>query len=179
MPILMEEGMILLVKVTAIEVNKKEFLKGNQRYWRHDIFMEDQKGNTDRKEYLTTSPGQSDFFLQNPQPWQQIRCLHRDSKGDEIEPYEPQGTKSPLQTAKDIVKNLPTGASDTPPGKTCYNVPLTGQSITFAWAWAKDIMVAEIAQRGKNAKFNEEEDMAKMARIADAITQNICDRLQF
>ena len=182
--ILMEENQTILVKVTAIRENVKTFKKGNTPYYRHDIEVVDQKGNTDRKEYLTTTPTQSAFFLQHPQPWQRIRCVHVDTKGDEIEPIDAQQA---MQVARDAVNGTPQPNNFTPNMRpdavtgeaiNCHNINVHGKSIMFCTAWAKDLLIAELGQRKKGSQITED-DMENLVKRADFLNNAICDRLSF
>lgn len=187
MPILMEKNQVLLLKVTSVVEKKKTFQKNGSTHYRHDIYLQDKPGNTSVKEYVTQEETQDKFF---PGQWQYVKCLFPNEKGDEIEPWDDQ-KDAPLKQVREIANSLPKGASEDnaparpqyrPDGhgeaKNCYSVKLTGESITFAMAWAKDLKVAEIAKRKAGSKVTDE-DLADMARWADVINNNICERISF
>lgn len=182
MPILMEKNQILLLKVVSVTENKKTFQKNGSPHHRHDIYLQDKQGNTSVKEYITTSPAQDKFLVDR---WQYVKCLFPNERGDEIEPWD-EVQDAPLKKAKEIANSLPKGTSDnagqyqsgTEP-KNCYSVKLSGESITFAFAWAKDLMVAEIGKRKAGSIVDEDADVEKIIRMAGKINHGICEYLNF
>lgn len=183
----MEKNQVLLLKVTSVIENKKNFQKNGLPHHRHDIYLRDKNGNTSVKEYVTQEPTQNQFFVDR---WQYVKCLFPNEKGDEIEPWDDQ-KDAPLKQVREIANSLPKGASEDNTqakpqyrpnehgeAKNCYSTKLSGESITFATKWAVDLKMAEIAKRKAGSKVTDE-DLADVARWADVINNNICDRINF
>lgn len=177
----MAKNQVLSLKVTSIIENKKQIPKSGEVWHRHDILLEDKQGNTSVKEFLSKSPVCREFFIG---VYQWVKCKFPNDKGDEIEPTDdPMPPQSRLTQAKQIVNSLPTGTSEGPAlpqkeAKNCYSIPLSGQSITFATKWAIDLKLVEISKRKAGSKVTEE-DLADVAKWADVINGNICERINF
>jgi hypothetical protein len=146
--------------------------KDGKMYFVYDVCLEDKNGNRAICEYISLRNTQNEL---HKGVTQYIRCGIFGGKGTpEIEPVEgpnedsqrtlPQGEKA-ITTYKDGAANG-------------FAVPVTGKSMTFAMAWAKDILVAEIAKQPEGYRVTNV-DIEKMVRNADLINNALTERIEF
>lgn len=178
--LILKPGDIISLKAKIVHrTNKAPFQKqdGQLRY-QYYITMENAKGDVAVCEYLSLKETQDEFFQG---AYQYIKVMYLSPKGTpEIIPCE-ESTKNIVPTEVKGVTPGNTSHVDIPAkGVTsehnCSSVPANGKAITYATAYAKDILVAEIS--GNPRKITEE-DIRRMMSWADIINQGICDRIAF
>lgn len=176
----MKPGDILCLKVTRVEENKKSFIRNGSTVYKHNIYLDDGKGNASRKEYITSAPTipLTEFI---PGVFQHVKCITANDLGDEIQPYDPEtqqaqmiptrnGTALPHAAPADILTYQPQSAAN------CNDKNIGGKSITFCMAYAKDLKVAEISKQKAGYKVTEE-DIQEVAAWAIKLNNEICDFL--
>lgn len=173
----MAQDQVLNLKVQRIHPRVKEVtLQKQGKVWRHDIYLVDKHGNEVKGEYLIPE-GNPDKFVEGL--YQNVKCLYPDPKGPRIEPYD---GELPSQQTPHHRQALPRAASEEikPPalqqGNNCHNVNLSGKSITFATAYAKDILVAEM-RNWKLGRRVSLKDIKRMMGWTDLICVEIADRI--
>lgn len=176
MPILMERNQTMSLKVVSITENAKTFQRGNQTCHRHDIYVVDGKGNTDRFEYINDRPTQEGAFVIGVM--QYMQCVYPSEKGYEVKPWDPASIPQPPSHRSTPVPHPPrTIDAIDPPQPNCYTIKMSGESITFCMAWAKDLVVAEIEKREDHTVTDA--DLDRVIKFADKLNEAICDRVAF
>ena len=169
-----KENQVLILKVTNILENRKVInLKGGAVKHRHDIYLENKEGLKMQGEYLSVSPYVSEDFILNV--FQFVKIKKITPLSIEIEPSEDPAL---VVERRQLEKDLAPRSNGPAPVKNCYNIPVSGSSITFSMAYAKDILVAEISRKPEGYKVTEE-DIKNMIVNADLINAAICDRVSF
>lgn len=180
--IVFSRNLVLRVKVTKIEENKKTIPKGNGvTMQRHDLYIEDEKGNTARVEYLNHSLTCHEFVVG---VWQYMRCTWPDEKGSTVEPYDPERPNVPNVPRETPQSGLPQQNAyipnvnqDRPPviqHAIASDANVGGKAIVFAMAYAKDLKVAEIAKRKAGAKVTDD-DISEMISWAKQLRMGLLD----
>lgn len=163
-------GRTYYLKIDSISVCVKKFNTKKGEMCRHDVTCSDKNGNTEVYEYCIPEETPSGLYVGL---MQYIKCLFASDKGAEIEPTEEPVSihKTPsTQTISAAIINKP----DTP--KNQYTANISGSSMAFSMAYAKDILVAE-----KTALKTPitDEDIQRMIGWADTINGAIVDRISF
>lgn len=158
------------LKIDSISACVKKFNTQKGMMCRHDITCSDKKGNVDVYEYCIPEENPSGLYVGL---MQYIKCVFANDKGATIEPTEEPGTgyKTPTaQTISGAIVNKP----DTP--KNQYAANISGSSMAFSMAYAKDLLVAEKAVLKTPVT---DEDIQRMIGWADTINGAIVDRISF
>ena len=171
-------GQTFQSKVLRKEENKKSWqVKGNPVY-RHDIYLEDPKTKVQSvKEWVSDYPQiPLTHCIEGVVQWFKITKV-TEGKNDQIEPYDPEqsNNRSPLKLASEINNSLPKGTAEE---AACHTMNLTGKSITYCTAWAKDLKVAEIAKRPEGSTVTDE-DIEDVARWARSLNEKLCEYVNF
>lgn len=142
----------LLVK--SITLNRRQFPRGGNTCYVHDVYFDAGNGDQAVGEYITTSPGQS-YFQQG-----EMACFivgYDGGKGVEIEPCA-----------------VPSSMKSTEPGMIEREfVAVAGDSHNFAMRYATDIICARI--NSGLGDFNPEKDIAVMTGLASKINKWLID----
>lgn len=164
----MKQGDVLYVKVVGVsEYKKRDIKKGMMVYDRHDILLENKEGEKYVGEYLTTIPYKDDFPVG---VWQHIKVTKVTEYGFEILPTDSEDKQylpNPDTDKRQDVKYEPRQKV----------ASMSGASIAFAYAFAKDLVVAKMTQE-LMLNLSEEELANKVADIADIINQRMLKAAQ-
>lgn len=167
----MKQGDVLLVKVIEVIQNKKTGIKkGAFLYDRHDIFFEDKKGEKYVGEYLTNNIYDDDFPIGH---WQHIRCEHVSDYGFEVRPTDPE--EKQYLPNHNVGKQPQQNEVKCEPRQKVGN--MSGTSIAFAYAFAKDLVVAKMTHE-LMLNLSEEELANKVSDIADKINERMLKAAQ-
>jgi len=169
----MKPGGRYQVKVTDIKVAVKKFNKVNiGDVVRHDIHIEDRAGNTAVCEFISKSEIVTEF-AQGVFQW--IKCIYPDGDGGTIEPCEPPDENTRHEPVSPPSSPLPQTYVDTP-NVDCSAKNVSGSTLAFSVAYAKDIKVAEIGNRPPSSKATTDdiEDVLKWAKM---INKSLCNNL--
>lgn len=152
------KGQVIQVKVTQITPCAKTFNTKEGSKCRHDITIEDTKGNKATCEYITPVGEEPTAFVLGV--LQYIEAKWVTAQGTEILPSEPPGEKgnTPTSGARERAY-APTGGND--------------RTISFAFSYAKDLMVAEIA--ANPGKQITDEHIERMIRYGKRINNAMID----
>lgn len=175
----LKQGETYSLKITGITTDGKCIVtKKRGECFRYFIDLVDKLGNGVRAEYLSPyndgTPFASDIF-------QYIKCTAVASgfEAYTIEPGEEPTTLSSM--ARDVnsiisAKGTPLLNSPEPlPYKpNCHVANIQGTSIAFSMAYAKDILVAEIAASGR---LPTKEDVNRMLMWSTMINDHICEKI--
>lgn len=159
----LQRGETYYVKVTGILKTTKEVPTRSGVKYKYIISLEDKKGDIANAEYLSPTPEQTVFVKD---AWQYIKCIYKGEMFDaEIEPTEPpsHNVSSALSDGK-IEKSSSQARS------------VGGNSVTFAVAYSKDILIAEMSRWPAERELGEE-DIDRMLFHADKIHDFICEKL--
>lgn len=63
--------------------------------------------------------------------------------------------------------------------KNQYATSISGSAVSFAYAFAKDLMVAEIGRRGEKGEALSDMDLQNVCRMADTIVDSMMARIEF
>jgi|GEM_PF-3022598 len=180
----LQKGDIVSLKATKIQrTTKAPFPKqdGSTNY-QYYITMEDKKGDSVVCEYLSQKETQDEFFAGIFQ-YIEVKFLSQRGTPEIVPTEEPrQIHNSARLEEKKVAPGNTSVVDEFLSGKhkekeaNCYSTPAHGKSITFAFGYAKDILVAEIAVNGR---LITDADIDRMIGWADKINDKICERLTF
>lgn len=169
-----EKDQVLLLKPTKITNTGKPVhstVMGGDCI-RYDIEFEDKNKNTGKAEFLCRKSTCEDFV---EGVFCYVKVLWLAGRGDAtIAPCEPPGEQT-----RDVQRSQPkeTHIVDTrdTPRPNPFNVSVNGKATTYAMAYAKDILVAEIARRADGAVTDSDIDrmVAWGAKIANSMTEQL------
>lgn len=174
MAIILEKNKPYLVQVNKVEQKRSRpsFVKNNETWYNFIIDIQLKDGSTGTVEYASKRDVCEVFEIG---VWQNIICIQPSDKGCQVEPYDPEAAKpKPTPLAEQYTDIKP--GTTTPPSQ--YSVRVNGEAIVFAMAWAKDLKVAEIAQRPEGYGVSQE-DLKEIANWADFLCNNMIERLKF
>jgi putative component of membrane protein insertase Oxa1/YidC/SpoIIIJ protein YidD len=164
----LEKDKVYTLRIDEIKENVKCFNTKEGQKCRHDITCSDKHGNSGIFEYCTFTPTADGF---NQGAWQLVKCKFASDKGIEVTTVDdapPQRQEVPYTDTKPEAQN----------SVNAYSVSLHGKSITFATAYAKDILCAEIATRPPGTVVTEE-DIQGMLANAELINNWMTERVKF
>lgn len=178
--LILNKGDIVSLKVTNINPTGKEVKKQTGHFYQYYIAMEDKNGGTVICEYLSPVEYQDRFYHGI---MQYIEVKYLSQKGTpEIEPCE-EPKKDKWVSLEEIPRTVNPGNTShvDEPGKkeagvNCASVNANGRAITYSVAYAKDLLVAEIAA---NPRQVTDADIDRMMKWANMINTEICDRINF
>jgi len=175
--LIMQKGLIYTVKVLKIEHCKKQIFGDPKPQYKHCITIEDGNGKSATCEYLSPDKEVSPDIFEVGAFYRQIRCVNTHEFGDTIEPFdqEEKPQTHPFDTPKPGAQPI---AHYEPGEEKSYTqtVNLSGKSITFATAYAKDLLVAEMRtwEPGREVKTLDIDHMMDMAeQIARRMAKGI------
>jgi len=167
----MSKGTTYNLKVTKITENVKSINTRSGTRYRHDIEgIDTGTGFKYKCEYLTRETTQDQFALHC---YSKVRCISDYAEGDTIEPCTLEVCDSPASRDR----KLPAFHGDDP-APSAKSVNVSGLSTTFAHAYAKDILVAEMS-RWHPARAVTPEDIARMNLNAEMINASIVSSIIF
>lgn len=185
--LIMQKDQTYSVKITEIQDGKKDIGSKHKYY----IIGHDKNYNGFKAEYLCPngsffSPEDRDLavaseFVIGIYRWVKCWQVSPNLGTPTIDPYDEQATG--LKAAAALIGGLKnTGVGEQKPSgipymPNCYSVQITGSSICFATAWAKDILCSEIA--GRESKEVTDEDIDRMMSWSHAINDKMCERINF
>lgn len=163
----MQEGKVYYV--TVVDIKKTQKQVSTQRYGmtrRYDITVQDKDGNKALCEYLSPTEDQDVFVLG---VFQYVKCVVLSPKQHtpEIEPSEPPTTP----TGVDAILHM----TEDQANRRSANI--SGQSPTFALAYAKDLLVAEIGNRPPGSAVTDD-DMRRLFERATEFNNWMIDKLE-
>jgi len=175
MAIKMTKGDTLSLTVTNIEYNHHSYNGKSGTKYVHLIHLKDKNGNEDAKEYITETPEmpQDVFYVGIPQL---IRCKYNNAKSDEIIPWDEEVQK--MQTARDIAAGKPQAPGINQDRPHTSGVKISGESITFCFAYAKDLKVAEISRQPEGYRITDE-DIEWIIKTANKLDGAIIEKITF
>lgn len=190
-PLVMVKGQTYQVKVVHVEDSQKEIAGGKKRIYR--IHCHDKKGNAVIAEYLAPTADltniQRDMAVASEFPidaYRWVVCWQVSPKGTpSIDPAEDPTLAGIWNSIKKDTGNGEPGNTagpDIPYRPNCYTVQITGSSIAFAMAFAKDLLVAETRANNIEPEWAGEltdADVDRMIGWADKINRAICDKINF
>ena len=165
----LKKGEIYNFKVTDIVEDVKFFNGNGGTKHKHSITFEDKSGAQIKAEYLTNSPGQKGAFVKGV--IQYFRVLWEDEREYRIEPCD----EPPKVTTQSPTNS--NSQPQSPTGKNCYNLNISGSSIAFAMAYAKDIKSAEIARQPEGYSVSDR-DIEDMCRWGDMVNKYISNAIK-
>ena len=173
---ILQKGKPYLVLVSNVrrKDSRPTYTKNNETWYNFLLDIELKDGQTTTVEY-TSRRDVCEVF--EPNVWQYIICINPSEKGCLVEPYDPEGaTEKPecRPTFKEVYNDV-VGQRKEP---STYSVKVGGESAVFCFAWAKDLMVAEIARRPEGSKVTDE-DLQSVARWADILNVQLTSRINF
>ena len=181
------------LKVTDVRPKNKminSVMDGNS-YWLWNAVLVDRAGDFVQVEIRSLN--QHDPGIDpSPSIYQYIEVVYLSNKQTPtVQACEPPGMPpkpaSPLNAAQALVNTLPAtqvgigGKGPDPmnqerqPLKNCYQLNASGSVMTFATAYAKDLLVAEISKR--SFKQVCDEDIERMLSWADQIAVGMCEKI--
>jgi hypothetical protein len=178
--LIMEKGKTYSVKITEIQNGKKQ-VGGKFRLF---VLGHDLKGRTFKAEHLSpilpgiTQPedliavAQGAFTIGIPRI---VKCWQVSELGTPtIDPYDEERIITPpaiQQGDKPPLRYMP----------NCHNANISGSSLAFATAYAKDILCSEIAANGRHQDITEvkDNDIERMLGWVDKINSFICDKVNY
>lgn len=171
-------GQTFQAKVIRKDENKKSWVVKGKKVYRHDLYLVDMKTKQESiKEWISNEPSiPLTTCPENAYRWFRVTKVTQ-GMNDEVEPFDEveQTSRSPLKIAAEINNSLPKGAAEQ---TNCQSLNITGKSITYCTAWAKDLKVAEIAKRPDGAKVTEE-DIEDVAKWAISLNEKLCEFVNF
>ena len=177
----MTKGLIYTVRVLDIVHNKKQIHPDPKPTYKHCIHIQDGNGNTAKCEYLSSDKEVPREIFEVANYFRQIRCVETHEFGDTIEPYdkdEEQKSYHPFDNAPKPQQHTPRAYKEEEHKSSPSILNISGKSITFATAYAKDILVAEM-RNWEQGRVVTTEDINRMMGWADTITVAISDRVEF
>lgn len=173
---ILEKGKPYLVLVSNVrrKDSRPSYTKNNETWYNFLLDIELKDGKTTTVEY-TSRRDVCEVF--EPKVWQYIMCINPSEKGCLVEPYDPEGATTKPEcrpTLKDVYNDI----KDQRVEQSAYSVKVGGESAVFCFAWAKDLMVAEIAKRPEGSVVTDE-DVEKVARWADILNEQLTNRIKF
>jgi hypothetical protein len=174
MPLLLEKNKPYLVQVNKVEPKRSRpsFVKNNETWYNFLIEIQLKDGNTGTVEYASKRDVCEVFEIG---VWQNIICIQPSDKGCQVEPYDPEANKQPVIPPAERYNDIKPTDTKAP---SQYSVRVNGEAIVFCMAWAKDLKVAEIAQRPEGYGVSQE-DLEEIATWADFFCNKMIDRLKF
>lgn len=138
----MTRDCIYTVKVTDIKHCKKQIHSGPKPTYKHCITIEDGNGKFATCEYLSPDTVVSSDIFEVGAFYRQVKCVQVHEFMNTIEPFNGEVEKEREKVNKILevsANNVHTIARE-----NTGTLNLSGKSITFATAYAKDILVAEM-----------------------------------
>lgn len=170
MATVIEKGQSALVKVTDIKSTGKEIRKQTGTFYQYHIGIESKTGAKDIAEYLSPIPEQDKFFLGVSQ---YVKCDFLTPKGTpEIQPIDNPPITATFSTGP-VHETTRQPKNET----NSFSAQISGSSICFATAYAKDLMVAKI---NANPRMEVNEGtIQEMCAWANIINENIVEKISF
>ncbi len=179
------------LKVTEVRPKNKMInstVDGNS-YWLWNAVLVDRTGDFIQVEIRSLGKDHCGFEP-NEAIYQYVEVVYLSAKQTPtVQACEPPGTAqrpaSPLNAAQNIVKDLPATALGGNPlnqerqvqQRNCYQLNVSGSVMTFATAYSKDILLAEIGLKPKGYIVTDE-DIERMLYRADMIAVGMCEKIQ-
>lgn len=175
----MKKGGIYTVKIIEIKHCAKEI--PGPKTCKHKLKLENQAGDSITVEYLSEEKQvSSNIFCEGT--WQQVKCTNTHQFGNTVEPYDEEAESKRMQPAEPQNTSLPKPFIEKqigePKEKNAASLNISSKNITFATAYAKDLMVAEIAHWSEGREVTVG-DVDRMMKLAYAIEDKIADRMNF
>lgn len=151
-----ERGQKALVKISKINYCSKTVKFGNVLKCKHDIFIEDKNGNTAVCEHFTEI-GEEPTFEVNRYQW--VHCVSISPAPYftmDIKPTEPPGESREPVSYQPKTTALPTSSTNKEDSNP-YTANGGGKMITFATAYAKDLLAAEVSKQPEGYRITEED----------------------
>lgn len=169
------------LKVTRVQTDGKFVsTKKKGECWRFFLDLADKKGDSVRAEYLSQDALTTPFI---DGVFQYIKCTAVAS-GFEAYTIEPAEEPTSLSSMRREVNSMLSASANSgvsipdplPYKPNCHVANIQGTSIAFSMAYAKDILVAEIAARG-SAELVTDRDIRRMLGWSQMINEDICDKI--
>lgn len=172
-----ERGQKAQVKVTKIDrcVKTVPFKTGTK--CRHDIHIQNQSGDTAVCETFTME-GELPEFVEGVIQW--VQCVAVSPAPHftmDIKPTDPPEARSIVGHGVDRVIQTPP-RQEPPTENNMYTLNASGKMITFATAYAKDILVAEISKKPEGYEVTDD-DIKRMMGWAAKICAETVDIVNF
>jgi hypothetical protein len=172
-----ERGQKAQVKVTKIDLCVKTVPFRTGTKCRHDIHIQNLDGDSAVCETFTPEGVRPDF-VEGVMQW--VQCVAVSSAPHftmDIQPTDPPLTHSIVEYRPS--QNTQSAARSEPPTEnTMYTLNASGKMITFATAYAKDILVAEISKKPEGYEVTDD-DIKKMMSWAAKICAETVDLINF
>lgn len=175
-----ERGQKAQVKVTKIDLCVKTVPFRTGVKCRHDIHIQNQAGETAICETFTPEGVHPDFVEGIVQWVQCVAISPAPHFTMDIQPTEPPAASGRVPTSTPSVQHPQTSAArqEPPTENNMYTLNASGKMITFATAYAKDILVAEISKKPEGYEVTDD-DIQRMMGWAAKICAETVDLVNF
>jgi hypothetical protein len=174
-----ERGQKAQVKVTKIDLCVKTVSFRTGAKCKHDIHIQNQAGETAICETFTLEGVRPDF-VEGVMQW--VQCVAISPAPHftmDIKPTEPPNIKFGIDRQEPIMAaTYPTPRQEQPTENNMYTLNASGKMITFATAYAKDILVAEISKKPEGYEVTDD-DIQRMMGWAAKICAETVDLVNF